>query len=228
MQARRCWIAAVAFAACATAAQAQVDVRAERSRTRGGYDFAITLSQLESQDTSFDGGTIVSTESSTGLGFNFDYHFAERWSVGASTVFQTAAYVANIAEDGTGLGAPGEIVGGEFEATSLIGHVKRYFDIGRNVAPYATAGLGFVWIDTNIPEGPPIGTCWWDPWWGYVCERVQPTRTTTETGMMLGAGVRWDFTRRLFLDASVGRQWIDFDNADRPDFSELRIAIGFR
>jgi hypothetical protein len=40
--------------------------------------------------------------------------------------------------------------------------------------------------------------------------------------------VRWDFGQRLFLDASVGRQWIDFDNAHRPDFSTFRVAIGFR
>src|SRR5690606_14583627 len=143
---------------------------------------------------------------STGIGFSFDYHFAERWSAGANTAFQTVDYVAQIAEDGLGLGQPGEIVDGELDASTLMGHVKRHFEVGRNVAPYAIAGLGFVSVDTTIPEGPPIGSCWWHPWWGYICERVQPTRSTTEAGMMLGVGVRWDFTRRLFLDASVGRQ----------------------
>ena len=43
---------------------------------------------------------------------------------------------------------------------------------------------------------------------------------------MLGLGVRWDFSRRVFLDASVGREWIDLDNSDRPDFTQVRIAFG--
>jgi opacity protein-like surface antigen len=226
MRAQMPWVAACVLAAGATTAGAQ-EVREERHRTRG-YDFAIAISQLQSERTDFDGGTIVSTDSSTGLGFNFDYHFAERWSAGASTAFQTVDYVAEIAEAGLGLGQPGEIVDGELDATSLIGHVKRHFDVGRSAVPYAIAGLGLVSVDTNIPEGPPVGSCWWHPWWGYVCERVQPTRTTTEAGMTVGLGVRWDFNRRLFLDASVERHWIDFDSADRPDFSQLRIAIGFR
>jgi hypothetical protein len=28
------------------------------------------------------------------------------------------------------------------------------------------------------------------------------------------------------LDASAGREWIDFDHAKRPDFTQLRIAFG--
>jgi opacity protein-like surface antigen len=136
-------------------------------------------------------------------------------------------YTASIALAGSPLGAPGQIVRNDLETQSVMGHVKRYFGTFGRVAPYATAGLGWVSIDTNVPTGPPVGYCWFDPWWGFVCDSVQPTRTTTELGTALGLGVRWDFSRRVFLDASVGREWIDFDNASRPDFTQLRIAFGF-
>jgi opacity protein-like surface antigen len=137
-------------------------------------------------------------------------------------------YTADIALAGSPLGAPGQVVSNELDTQSLMGHVKRYFGNWESVTPYATGGLGWVSIDTNIPTGPPIAQCWFDPWWGYTCNAFQPTHTTTEMGTVVGVGVRWDFSRRVFLDASVGREWIDFDHGNRPDFSQLRIAFGLR
>ena len=96
----------------------------------------------------------------------------------------------------------------------------------RICSPTRRRSLGWVSIDTNIATRPPVGYCWFDPWWGLRCDSVQPTHTTTEVGTAIGVGVRWSFSRRVFLDASVGREWIDFDNADRPDFTQLRIAFG--
>jgi hypothetical protein len=37
-----------------------------------------------SRSNAFDGGTVVETDSSTGLGFSFDWRFADRWSAGAT------------------------------------------------------------------------------------------------------------------------------------------------
>ena len=39
--------------------------------------------------------------------------------------------------------------------------------------PYVTGGIGYAFIDTNIPDSPPQTACWWDPWWGYVCDTFQ-------------------------------------------------------
>ncbi len=210
-------------AAAATHSAAAQDGTARRH----DFDVAIGLTHLQSESTVFDGGTVVDTDSSTGLGFNFDWRFKDRWSAGATMAMHDIDYTASIALAGSPLGAPGQIVRNDLETQSVMGHVKRYFGTFDRVAPYATAGLGWVSIDTNVPTGPPVGYCWFDPWWGFVCDSVQPTRTTTELGTALGLGVRWDFSRRVFLDASVGREWIDFDNASRPDFTQLRIAFGF-
>jgi hypothetical protein len=60
-------------------------------------------------------------------------------------------------------------------------------------------------------------------------ERQGPTleeQRNAEFGTSVAFGVRWDFSQRVFLDASTGREWIDLDYADRPDFTQLRIAFG--
>ncbi|HEX6997111.1 MAG TPA: outer membrane beta-barrel protein [Gammaproteobacteria bacterium] len=214
-------LAAAALAVAAAGAAAQ-----EPGTPRGDYEFAIVVPHLDAESTPFDGGTVVSTESATGLGFNFDYAFATRWTVGARFTFHEVDYVADVAVDGP-LAPGGTRLDGELEATSLLAHAKRYFGDFDRVAPYASFGVGVTSVDTNIPEGAPVGFCWWHPWWGYVCDSVQPTKTDTDMSAALRFGVRWAFGRRLFLDANVGRQWIDFDTADRPGFSELAIAVGF-
>jgi opacity protein-like surface antigen len=201
---------------------------AQENTGREKFEFAVGVPHLQSETITFQGGTVVETGSSTGLGFNFDWSFAQRWSAGATLAMHDIDYTATIALAGSPLGAPGQVVSNDLDTQSLLGHVKRYFGSWSRLAPYATGGLGWVSIDTNIPTGPPVGVCWFDPWWGYRCDAVQPTRTATEMSTAVGLGVRWDFSRRVFLDASVGREWIDFDNGDRPDFTQLRVAFGLR
>jgi opacity protein-like surface antigen len=197
----------------------------ERTERGKELDFTIGLPYLQSETTTFEGGTVVDTGSSTGLGFNFDWRFADRWSAGATLAMHDIDYTANIA---LADGAPGSsaVVQNDLDTQSLMGHVKRYFGTWDRVAPYASGALGWVTIDTNIATGPPVGFCWFDPWFGVRCSAFQPTRTMTEAGAVLGLGVRWAFSRRVFLDASVGREWIDLDNSDRPDFKQVRIAFG--
>lgn len=198
----------------------------ENSVGRPQFEFAVGLSYLQSESTAFEGGTVVDTESTTGIGLHFDWRFADRWTAGATLAMHDIDYTANIALVGSPLGAPGQVVRNDLDTQSVMGHTKRYFGSWDRVAPYATGGLGWVSIDTNVPTGPPIGYCWFDPWWGLACDSFQPTRTTTELGTILGVGVRWEFSRRLFLDASIGREWIDFDNGNRPDFTQVRVAFG--
>ncbi len=209
-----------------TAALASSALAQQRDGPTRDFDFAIGFPRLQSESTTFDGGTVVDTDSSTGFAFTFDWRFRDRWSTGATMASQNIDYTADIALAGSPLGAPGQLIRNDLDTQSLIGHVKRYFGNFDRVEPYAGAGLGWISIDTNIPTGPPVGFCWFDPWWGFICDSFQPTRTSTEIATALGAGVRWEFSRRVFLDVNVGREWIDFDNAHRPDFTQLRISFG--
>ena len=64
------------------------------------------------------------------------------------------------------------------------------------LTPYVGAGLGWTWIDTNVPTGPPVTGCWWDPWWGYVCYTDYPTKTTDAFSYQAILGVRYEFNPR--------------------------------
>jgi opacity protein-like surface antigen len=221
MDGRTIFAAGVCAAAMWHSASAQ-----DTTRARDDFDFTVGFPYLQSERTSFDGGTVVDTDASTGIGFSFDWAFADRWSAGATLAMHDIGYTAKIALEGAPPGTPAQVVRNDLDTQSLMGQVKRHFGRFQRVSPYATGALGWVSIDTNIPNGPPVGYCWFDPWWGPTCSSLQPTHTTTELGTALGVGVRWDFSRRFFLDASVGREWIDFDNANRPDFTQLRVAFG--
>lgn len=223
MEWRRLLAAGLCAAAVSAAANAQ-----EGSARPGDFEFSVAFPYLESARTSFDGGTVVDTDASTGIGFDFDWRLSNRWSVGASLAMHDIDYTANMALVSNTLVPSTELIRNDLDTQSLMGHAKRYFGKWDRVAPYAAGALGWVSIDTNIPTGPPVGYCWFDPWWGFACSSFQPTHTTTELATSFGAGVRWDFSRRVFLDASIGREWIDFDNASRPDFRQLRIAFGTR
>src|SRR5712675_872493 len=43
------------------------------------------------------------------------------------------------------------------------------------ITPYVSAGIGWSFINTNIPTSTRQVGCWWDPWYGYVCAPYQST-----------------------------------------------------
>ena len=50
----------------------------------------------------------------------------------------------------------------------------------KEFTPFVTGGLGWTYIDTNIPTGLPENICWAYPWYGYYCTTYVPTETTTD------------------------------------------------
>jgi hypothetical protein len=71
--------------------------------------------------------------------------------------------------------------------------------------------------------------CWWDPWWGYYCGSVVPTKSNTYFSYNAGAGLRWDVNRAIFLRAVAVRQWIDVGGpVGSPAMDQYRIDIGFK
>ena len=83
-------------------------------------------------------------------------------------------------------------------------------------------------IDSNIPSGPATGTCWWDPWWGYVCNTWQPTYEDTAFAYGAAAGLRAELgAGKFFLEGSYNMLWVDFDKAGTQDFDGVRLNIGW-
>jgi len=67
-----------------------------------------------------------------------------------------------------------------------------YNILARPLTPYGTGGLGWSWVDNNIATEPPTVGCWWVPWYGYVCEGYENTKSL-------------DGQRRL--QHALGRAW---------------------
>ena len=57
--------------------------------------------------------------------------------------------------------------------------------------PFITTGIGWNFVDTNIPTEPPQVGCWWNPWYGYICEGFQDTKNVDGFAYQLGAGMRY-------------------------------------
>jgi len=92
--------------------------------------------------------------------------------------------------------------------------------------PLVTGGLGWTWVDTNIPSGLPETFCWYYPWWGQYCATGVPTHNTTKFSYNAGLGLRYDYGRGVFR-ALVNQQWIDFGGSYGTNYTtQFRIDFG--
>jgi len=94
--------------------------------------------------------------------------------------------------------------------------------------PYISANVGTTYIDSGIPTGNiNTGYCW-DPWYGYYypCANAE-TYTSTEINYGLALGLRYDFNRKLYIKGDLGKNYLDLDSSNTPDFTTYRFIFGF-
>ena len=104
-----------------------------------------------------------------------------------------------------------------------------YNFIPKTITPYVSGGIGWNWVDTNIPTGPPEGFCWWDPWYGQVCSVYQDTAYKSGFAYGIGAGVRFDPKESFFLRLGLNNMWQDFGSySNTPDFLSYRFDLGWK
>jgi len=95
------------------------------------------------------------------------------------------------------------------------------------LTPYISANLGTTYIDSGVPTGN-IGTaCWRDPWWGYICSPSVQTYTSTEFNYGAGIGLRYDFSRKLYIKAGVAKNYLALNSSNTPDFTSYQFIFGF-
>jgi hypothetical protein len=102
-----------------------------------------------------------------------------------------------------------------------------YYFLDGPLTPFVLGGIGWTFVDSNIPSGPPEGVCWWDPWYGNVCTYYQNTYTKDYFSYNVGIGGRWDVFPGFFLRGSVGWQWVDLGKAGITDFMGGRLDLGY-
>ena len=192
-----------------------------------GWDFAGELLYQFSQDVTFEGGSRAAIDDDLGFALSFTYRFNDRLELLFGLDWNAIDYNVDV--------APGDAAAGlGFSAKGEIEYWTPRVGVNFNLlegplTPYVTGGVGWSFIDTNVPDAPPQTACWWDPWWGYVCGTFQSTRSTDELTYNLGVGLRWDVSKTMSLRLGYEKHWVDYSAADgTPDFDQLKIGLAGR
>lgn len=145
----------------------------------------------------------------TGLGgFGFAYHANPFLSVRAEFMFGGATFRSQVP---TRTGGSTEL---EMDAFLHTGRLNLDYNIiNRRLTPFLTAGIGYQYLETEIKTAPPVTVCWWDPWWGWVCDTDYPRASEWDFTWNVGAGVRWDITDSLFVKVQVGANWLQYSGS---------------
>jgi opacity protein-like surface antigen len=93
--------------------------------------------------------------------------------------------------------------------------------------PFVGVGIGFMYFDSNIPDGDPDVWCWWDYYWGYVCGASQSTHSATDFTWNATAGVRWEVTDRMLIKASYKAMWTKVGDSGTEIFPQYSLSAGW-
>lgn len=215
-------IAALLAVVLAPAAIAQ-----NRADREGTWEFLFDVNYQDSYKVDFEGGSTADTDADLGFSLGANYHYNNRLQIQFSFDWLRLDYDATIQ---SGDIPPNSSYGVRGEMESFTPRVNLVLNLLETTfTPYISGGVGWSFIDTNIPTGPPQTGCWWDPWWGYICQTYQNTRDTDELAYQAGVGVRWDVNRGLSLKLGYEKQWIDVGTAtSAPGFDVIRFGIGYK
>jgi opacity protein-like surface antigen len=194
---------------------------AQSSNREPGWEVGMDVVYQDSTKIDFQGGSNISLEDDLGLSFTFGYRFNPYLETKFALDWADVDYRANLARP----------TGGSAFATGSMESFTPRFDVNLNlmdraITPYVMAGVGYSFIDTNIPNGRPQTGCYWDPWYGNICTTYQSTKTTESFTYQAGAGLRVDFGSSGSLRLAYERHWIDLTYAT-GEAAVDQIKLGF-
>jgi opacity protein-like surface antigen len=195
------------------------------ARDAGGFEYTIGVAQSFSDSIVGREGSTLSLSSRSGLQIGVDYLLTSQLSVGFDMTWVRPRYAATLVpEDGS---APVDV---SYRANIFSGQFNgAYSFIDGPITPYVEAGLGWTHFDSNVSDSAPIVGCWWDPWWGYICDAFYSTYSSTSFSYGAAAGLRWDLDRNLFLKA--GYRWLEVESnkvVSKPVLEQASLEIGWR
>jgi opacity protein-like surface antigen len=221
MNVRHALIAGIAILLLGPAvAAAQDQVRAP------GWDFGADVIYQLSGDAKFDGGSRLDFDDDLGLAISFGYRFNSRFELQFGLDWNSVNYHGVL--QSASLPGVSATVNGDMESfTPHLNAVLNFMD--KALTPYVGAGIGWSFIDTNIPTGQVTVGCWWDPWWGQICTPYQNTLSTDQLTYQVGLGVRWDFRPESTLRFSYEKTWFDLNHASStPSWDQIKLGFVYR
>jgi len=180
---------------------------AAQSSRAGKNEFYLGPVFTDGKNYSFEGGSSARTDTGLGLSLGFARNFNAHVTAGIELVWSEQDYRATV-QPGVGNSNLAGQINGTLES-STIRFFGTYNLLASNFTPFVTGGLGWTYLDTNIPAGLPENVCWAYPWYGVYCASYVPTQNTTKFSYNAGAGLRLDAGRGVFR-LLVNSQWMDF------------------
>jgi opacity protein-like surface antigen len=178
----------------------------------------------DGKNYNFNGGSSARTNTGYGLNLGYAYNFNAHTQFGFDLVWSDQDYRATVAP-GPGNGNAARSINGTLE-TGTVRFNGTYNFSAKQFTPFVTGGLGWTYVDTNIPSGLPENVCWYYPWYGGYCATVVPTRATTKFSYNAGAGLRYDAGKGIFRFL-VNSQWMDLGGAySSANVIQYRIDFG--
>lgn len=213
---------------CVLAALALVPVlsTARDEDTARTWETSLGVRRLDAYTIAFARGSAIAVNDDTGFGFDVGYNFTSAFKLSVSFDMFEPRYTATIVPDDPAQDI--EQTNGRVALTSTMLSGTYHFLPGP-ITPFVSAGLGWLHVDTDVPSGEPRVGCWWDTWWGYICDYYVPTRQEDDFAYQASVGARWRITPRLFLRGAFSRQWVDVSRASNtPHLDLLKLDLGFR
>jgi hypothetical protein len=171
----------------------------------------------------FDNGAEADINERSGLGFGFGYNVNHHIELSLLFSSSNGNYTGTrIADDGAD--TPERFTANMYTSKLDFGFTYNLFRSA--FTPYVSANIGSTYIDSGIPTGNIGSVCWWDPWWGYICGPYSQTYTSTELNYGAGAGLRYDFNRKVYIKGGVAKNYIEIDSTNTPDFTSYQVYIG--
>ena len=163
--------------------------------------------------------------SELGFGLNFGYNFNKNFALGLDIEWLRPDYKATLAPEDPN-GSPIVI---DHRLTQWNWRLKGTWNFTEGpLVPYVDFGYGWTNVDSNVVEGEPIVGCWWDPWWGYVCQDFYRTFSSTETSWGGAVGLRYDLPMEGFLRLSWNRWELDSGgNSQDLTLESYRLEYGW-
>jgi hypothetical protein len=192
------------------------------SQRAGSWEFLLPITYSSAKSFDGQGGSSASLNSNLGFGLGLGYNLSNQFQMSGTVNWSSRSFNATIV-DSNGVKSQ---AGGTLESSMFAFNGTYFFSPGV-VAPFLTAGIGSVFLDTNIPNGKPSTGCWHDPWYGYICNTYTPTKTGTAVSCNAGLGVRWDVSRSVALQGSYNQVWIDYSSS-KPQLDGWVLALVFK
>ena len=204
------------------AAQAQAQWVSSSAQRTGKMETTIGVYSTFSESSSGLNESSLDIDSGFGLGFSIGYNFSEHLALRFDGSWARADYDAILDTEDEGLVAINhtlDLFNGQ------INGVYNFFE--GNFTPYVQAGIGWTYVDSNVADGPPATGCWWDPWWGYICSNFYSTYSDTSFSWNLGAGLRYEMGRGMFVRGGWEQTHIDGGSGADPTFDAVRVELGW-